>query len=155
MAPGPAAVVRAQQNCTSIAGTIYGHLEADIPAWVGSALVSFGRGAAQRATFVTTPLGMDFDRFAAGKTFRGRERNTFTFEDGATFSIEGPFVGLPLSTPGLYTLNESAEITEGSGRLADVSGHVSVHGPFIWPLLDPRPLWIAEMHGSICGISGE
>ncbi|HEU5402161.1 MAG TPA: hypothetical protein VFU86_12440 [Terriglobales bacterium] len=75
--------------------------------------------------------------------------------DGGSFEIRGKFAGTPASTPGLYTLHETGWIANGTGAYNEVSGHVVIEGPSLFP--DPNatpgaPPWIATIHGVIEGL---
>ncbi len=146
------ASLAAGPGCTSVAGSAYGkHVRSPEPAWVGTLLVSLGGGPVERATFITRNNEIDVDRLLQGQPFRGQETWTLTLSHGS-FDIVADFVGSPASTPGLHDLSESGDIGNGTGGFAGASGHVTIHGPFVSPVVDPAPLFIGQLRGSLCGI---
>jgi hypothetical protein len=139
------------RECKTMLGTIYGKL-ARTPevAWVGTVLLSLDGGAPLHAAFITRNNTIEADKAAAGKPFRGTETTTLTLPDGA-FDFHGSFLAIPVSTPGLYDLNESGDIANGTGTFAGASGRAIMRGPFVAPFADREPLFIGRIHGSLCG----
>jgi hypothetical protein len=148
--------VLSQGRGVAVSGTIYGAFDYTFEgkgAWVGYALLAFGDKPAVKATFVDR--NTSFGQRKNGAIY-GTETISLTFTDSSsTFDVVARFDGIPDSTPGLYTLNEIGSIANGTGKYALASGHLTVHGPFLFP--DPTttpgaPLWIAEIHGIVFGL---
>lgn len=148
--------VQAQARGVQVSGTIYGAFDYNFEgkgAWVGHALLSFGGKPPVAATFVdrNTSFGQKND----GAIY-GTETISLNFTDGSgTFEVLADFNGSPAATANLYNLSETGTIGNGTGKYAQASGHVTVHGPFLFP--DPAstpgaPPWIAEIHGIVLGI---
>lgn len=139
-------------GCASVVGTFYGDHESQ--GWVGTLYLSIAGGTVETPGFVDAGTGNKATGASGG--FSGTETNTITFgpaEDGNNFQIVARYNASPAGTPGLYILHETGDITNGAGRFAGVSGHVAVEGPFTLPTVgDVAPQWIAEMHGTICGL---
>jgi hypothetical protein len=59
-----------------------------------------------------------------------------TFEDGSTIKTDDMEVAEPTDTLGLYTINATMEVKEGTGIYDGVSGHLTAHGTMafnVWP----------------------
>jgi hypothetical protein len=54
--------------------------------------------------------------------------HTLTFEDGSTIVTADKEVAEPTDTPGLYTINATMEVKEGTGIYDGVSGYLTAHG---------------------------
>lgn len=146
------------QNSAEISGTIYGSYDYSFEgkgAWVGHAILAIGGRQSVKATFIDRNKSIVRKKDGA---ICGTETITLSFPDGGTFDIAAEFTGTPGGTPGLYTLNESGSIANGTGTYRSASGHVVVQGPFLVP--DPAttpgaPPWIAEIHGFLQGSVGK
>lgn len=144
------------QTSADLSGTIYGSYDYTFEgkgAWVGHAILAIGGRQSVKATFIDRNNSIIREKDGA---ICGTETITLLLPDGSTFEITAEFTGTPGATPGLYTLNESGSIANGTGAYRGASGHVVVQGPFLFP--DPAatpgaPPWIAEIHGSVQGIS--
>jgi hypothetical protein len=150
----PEASGRAQT--VEISATIYGKFDYNfegVGAWVGNALIRLGDRPAAVATFADR--NTSFSQRPNGAIY-GTETISLRFADGSgTLDIVARFEGIPGSTPGLYTLHEIGVIANGTGAYSEVTGYVTVQGPFLFP--DPMvtagaPPWIAEIHGAISGL---
>jgi hypothetical protein len=147
----------AQASCQPLRATVHGfHITEPEPAWVGTlylSLESFGITKDLRARFMTRSVEIELDKLVRGRPFRGKETMTVTVSEGDTFTVSASFIGVPGSTPFYYDLNETGEITSGTGLFAGASGHVTVRGPFLSPLAVKTPPWVAEMVGVLCGVA--
>ena len=136
-----------------MSGTVFGAFDYQQGAWVGHVILRFGDGRPQRATVVDRNTSFDMKENGA---ISGTETWTVTMADGSgTFQILAAFSGVPQTAPGLYTLHEAGNIANGTGKYATLTGHVAVHGPFLFP--DPEvtpgaPPWISEVHGVVTGL---
>jgi hypothetical protein len=145
--------MRGADSAQPLSGTIYGAFSYEQEAWVGHAILQFNDGDPLKATFIdrNTSLGM-----RKNGAIDGTETITLEFSDGSgTFEILGQFSGTPGSTPSLYMLHETGTIANGTGRYRNLSGHVSLQGPFLFPnpeVTPGAPPWIAEIHGSTKGL---
>lgn len=135
-------------GCAPLDATVYGYHDGEN--WVGHALISLDRMEPELATFVARSTGVDIDALLAGDPFTGTEVYTLTFEDGASFDIDGRYIAVPASTPALYTLHETGVVGDGTARFSGVSGHVTVHGPFLSPVLVTEPPGVTWMKGWSC-----
>lgn len=139
-----------------VSGTIFGAYDYSFEgkgAWVGQAIVRIEGRAAAKATFVDRNNSIVRNNDGA---ISGTETITLSFPDGGSFEVIAKFKGTPASTPGLYTLQETGTIANGTGAYDRVSGSVVVQGPFLLP--DPAvtpgaPPWIAEIHGVLQGLN--
>ena len=138
-----------------VSGTIYGSFDYGFEgkgAWVGHAILAIGGNPPVKATIVDR--NNSIARTPDG-AISGTETITFSLPDGSSFDVRAKFTGIPASTPGLYRLDETGTIANGTGAYDRVSGQVVVQGPFLFP--DPAttpgaPPWIAEIHGVIQGL---
>jgi hypothetical protein len=141
---------------TQLFGTIYGSYDYTFEgkgAWVGHAILSFDAQPPVKATIVDRNTSLN--RRADG-AICGTEVITVTIPEKGSFDVLANFTGTPASTPGLYTLDETGRIANGTGAYDQLAGNVVVKGPFLIP--DPAttpgaPPWIAEIHGAIQGLS--
>jgi hypothetical protein len=152
----PQSGVKAQTRGIPVSGTIYGVFDYNFEgkgAWVGHALLSFGGKPPVAATFVDR--NTSFGQKNNGAIY-GTETISLNFTDGSgSFEILATFNGTPGATANLYNLSETGTIARGTGRYLWASGHVTVHGPFMFP--DPTttpgaPPWISEIHGVVLGM---
>ncbi len=142
-------------NSKEVSGTIYGSYDYGFEgkgAWVGDAILAFDGQSPVKATFVDR--NNSISRTPEGGII-GAETITLRFADGASFEVRAKFTGTPASTPGLYTLHETGWVANGTGAYKQVSGHVVIEGPFLFP--DPNatpgaPPWIATIHGVVNGL---
>jgi hypothetical protein len=143
----------AKNEAVTLAGTVFGAFDYQQGAWVGHVVLRFGDGRPQTATVVDRNTSFDMK---ANGAFYGTETWTVTMADGSgTFQILAAFSAVPQTAPGLYTLHEVGNVANGTGKYATLTGHVAVHGPFLFP--DPEatpgaPLWISEVHGVVTGL---
>lgn len=136
-------------------GTIYGSYDYTFEgkgAWVGHAILTFGEQSPVKATIVDRNTSLN--RTADGGIC-GSEIITVTIAEKGSFDVLAKFTGTPASTPGLYTLNETGSIANGTKEYWQLAGSVVVKGPFLLP--DPAttpgaPPWIAEIHGDVQGL---
>ena len=144
---------QAADTAEPLSGTIYGAFDYTQGAWVGHAILRFGKSDPVKATFVDRNTSFDMKDNGA---IYGTETITLKFDDGSgTFEIQGTFTGIPQVTPNLYLLHEIGTMSNGTGKYQNLSGHVWVEGPFLLP--DPTttpgaPPWIAEIHGPVKGM---
>ncbi len=122
-------------------------------AWVGHAILVFEGQPPVKAALVDRNTSLN--RKADG-AISGTEVITMTIPEKGSFDVLADFTGTPASTPGLYSLDETGRIENGSGAFRELAGYVVVKGPFLLP--DPAttpgaPPWIAEIHGAVQGLS--
>ncbi len=136
-------------HCQQVEGSVSGHFNPAV-GWQATLVLRIGEAAAITGTFDDVNTSMDVEAFAAGLPFRGTETWFVTMPDG-TFKVYASFVGVPVG-PLEGRLNESGRIADGTGAYAGASGNITVHGPFMNPMLVPNAPWTSEVHGSICGL---
>ena len=142
-------------NSKEVSGTIYGSYDYGFEgkgAWVGDAILAFDGHSPIKATFVDR--NNSISRTPDGGII-GAETITLSLPDGGSFQIRAKFTGTPAATPGLYTLHETGWIAHGTGSYSEISGHVVIEGPFLFPDKNATPgppPWIATIHGVVSGL---
>jgi hypothetical protein len=165
----PAANAQGNNGCTAFQATMQGSLflPPDLPpgtppagAWIEEGYVTI------RGTSVPLHVRSVYDLATIGSKretrniFLGTETGVYAFDDGSTFELASHFTAPhQASAIGLYVINESGTITNGTGQLAGVSGQFTAHGiygPAVPPIEDGGLFGvIAELHGNICGVDLE
>lgn len=77
------------------------------------------------AAGVAVTLGESY--FSDEGVLHGESSHTFTFANG-TITTSDKVIGEPVNEFGLFTLNETLTITEGTGDFEGISGTLAVHG---------------------------
>ncbi len=98
------------------------------------------------AADVAVTLGESY--FSDEGVLHGESSHTFTFANG-TITTSDKVIGEPVNEFGLFTLNETLTITEGTGDFEGVSGNLTVHGQmqFRYP-----ETWLADVSYNIRGV---
>lgn len=144
-------------ECTSLSGTVTGWI-ADGPqgvTWYGVAYLSFGREPHLVARFVDLNDGYRRLRFRADGSgvFSGYEILTFQVDGVGTFQVDAQF-NAACSSLYACVLHETGKFVPeaGTGRFADMTGNLSIQGPFGGGDCGPdQPcLWIADVKGQAC-----
>lgn len=150
-----------QGNCVAFRGAVrasYQPIDPSNPsgewAWIGDGEFTFGKGPVLKATIVDRNTGM---KKAEGNTWIGTETATWTFNKDDSFQLITRFVTQHMNDPlGVYRVNETGTIANGTGTYKNVYGHFTVHGPFGPGVPGSTPPgtwnWTSEYHGNICGI---
>ncbi len=154
-APAQAKPMKPRPECgVRITGTIWGSFTGS--SWAGHALVQIGENEPMRATMVD--VATQAPEFHADGTFSGAEIITFTLEDEEdSFQVVGAYVAYPGVTPNLFTYRMKGpgriENPTGIFKEMNMTGWVTICGPFVFPFDDagplPNPAWIAQIYGKV------
>jgi len=150
------------------AATIYGHLDLNVGAWVGHAIVTFDKEPPKMATIIdaSTDFGVPPGQATKDGMWYGKELMTLSFVDGSgSFEFASKYYATPAGAPGLYTLHETSTIGNGTGDYVGISGTASIEGPFVGASIaveynifvdENAPLlWIASVRGQVSGLADE
>ena len=150
---------RGQGQCVAFTGKVSAAYNG--AAWVGAGVFTFGKGQPRTATIVDKNTGMKLghDPTSGKNVWIGTETATWTFDDSPndSFQLITRFVTEHMIDPsGVFRVNESGTIANGTGMFQNAYGHFTVHGPFGPGVPGPgepgQMNWSSEYHGEICGI---
>ena len=142
-------------------GTLVGSLAAQVDreqGWVGQGYLAIDGAEPIAAELVDRPLGPPR---TTAQGMWGTEELTFTQKGPGdvvlgTLVMRVDFLGMATPAPFMAQYHATGKLT-GSGIYADATGSVTIQGsaiadpmnvpPRVWPFV-----WMAEIHGSICGV---
>ncbi len=151
MTAAPAAA-QEQKGCQPLVGSLAAQLEfgAGGPAWVGMGFLSFG--GADPAPYSLTDHSSGLNEKNNPKMLSGSEELAFTLSAGNTLVMQVDFIGVASPVPFMGAYHASGTIGGGTGIYAGATGVVTIQGEAITALPFAFTSWMAQIHGSICGL---
>ncbi len=149
MAAAPAAA-QGQKGCQTLVGSLSAQVDFLAGGWVGMGFLSVGGADPAPYGLMDRLVGMQEKNNP--KMLSGSEALTFTLSEGNTLVMQVDFIGVASPVPFMGAYHATGTIGGGTGIYEGATGVVTIQGGAITAQPFAFTSWMAEIHGTICGL---